>query len=291
MRRFDFMGRRKTWFTASAVLLSSCILAMLTMGIKLGIDFKGGTLFDLSFKNEINVTEAREVLRGFNLADSTIQQVEANELLIRSKKLDQATQKEILAAFEKKAGIEEIRYIQDVGPGWGEQVTRGALMALIASLATILIYITLRFEYKMAFSAVAALLHDIIVTVGVYAILGREVTPNMIAGILTILGYSLYDTIVVFHRILENTKSLGKGRYMDMANESVNQVLARSINTSLTTIIPVFILMLFGGETLKDFALVLVVGIIAGTYSSIFIASPLFAMWKEREPRYAYKEA
>ncbi|MDI6799515.1 MAG: protein translocase subunit SecF [Actinomycetota bacterium] len=290
MRKFDFMGRKNTWFIISAVLITMAALAMLFKGIRPGIDFKGGTLLDLAFKNEITAADVRDVLREFDLSNSTIQQVETKEFLIRSKKLDQATQKEILAAFETKAKIEEIRYIQDVGPGWGEQVTRGALLALAASLATILIYITLRFEYKMAFSAVAALLHDVVITVGVYALLGREVTPNMIAGLLTILGYSLYDTIVVFHRILENTRALGKRRYLDMVSDSLNQVLARSINTSLTTIIPVFILLLFGGETLRDFALVLVVGIIAGTYSSIFIASPLFAIWKETEPRYAPSE-
>lgn len=290
MRKIDFLGPRKIWFAFSGSLIAISIFAMLVLGVKLGIDFRGGTIFDLAFKNKASIAEIRESLSKIDMAGSTIQQVEGNEFFIRSEKLDQATQKAILASLEKSFGIEEIRYIQDVGPGWGDQVTRGAILALIASLATIIIYITLRFEYKMAFSAIISLFHDAIITVGLYALLGREITPNMIAGLLTILGYSLYDTIVVFHRIVENTKTIGKGRYMDMANNSLNQVWIRSINTSLTTIIPVLMLMLFGGETLKDFALVLLIGLIAGVYSSIFVASPIFAMWKEKEPRYAYKE-
>ncbi|HDP70280.1 MAG TPA: protein translocase subunit SecF [Actinobacteria bacterium] len=289
--KFDFIGRKKIWFVFSGVLMLISVAAVIFLGLKLGIDFKGGTLFDLVFEKEMTVSEIRDTLREYNLADSVIQHSKGKEFIIRSSKIDQKTQESILEDFKSSAGIKEIRYIQDVGPGWGTQVTRGALLALAASLTTTLIYISFRFEYKMAFSAVVALLHDIVITVGVYALLSREVTPNVIAGLLTILGYSLYDTIVVFHRIQENTKYLGKKRYADMANESLNQVIMRSINTSLTSIIPVVCLLVFGGETLKDFALVLVVGLITGAYSSIFIASPLFAIWKEREPRYRPKKA
>ncbi len=284
--KLNIMGRRKVWSILSSILIILSFAALAIFGIKPGIDFKGGTLFDLVFEKETTVSEVRNVLQKYKLEDSVIQHADGNEFLIRSSRIDQGTQKLILEDLEKKFRIEEIRYIQDVGPGWGTQVTRGALLALAASLITILIYISLRFEYKMAFSAVTALLHDIIITVGVYSLVGRELSPNMIAGLLTILGYSLYDTIVVFHRIRENTKYLGRKRYLDMVNESVNQILMRSINTSLTSVIPVICLLIFGGETLKDFALVITVGLIAGTYSSIFVASPLLGLWKEREPRY-----
>ncbi|MDO8886718.1 protein translocase subunit SecF [Candidatus Oleimmundimicrobium sp.] len=291
MMKLNLMGRKKVWFTLSGIVISISVIAVLILGIKPGIDFKGGTFLDIKFEKTTTVSNVRDVLRKYDLADSVIQHSEENEFLIRSKRIEQKTQGEILKDFEKNFGIKEVRDIQNVGPGWGAQVTKGAFLALVASLITILIYISLRFEYKMAFSAVAALFHDVIIAVGLYALFGREVTPNTIAGLLTILGYSLYDTIVVFHRIRENTKYLGRKRYSDMVNDSVNQVFMRSINTSLTSLLPVICLLMFGGETLKDFALILAIGLIAGTYSSIFIASPILAIWKEREPKYRPSKA
>ncbi len=289
--KLNIIGRTKVWFVLSGIVILISLAAVLIIGIKPGIDFKGGTLLDIEFEKTTTVSDVRDVLREYDLADSVIQHSEGNEFLVRSKKIEQKTQDAILENFKKNFGIKEIRDIQDVGPGWGAQVTRGAVLALVASLITILIYISLRFEYKMAFSAVAALFHDIIIAIGLYALFGREITPNMIAGLLTIFGYSLYDTIVVFHRIRENTRYLGKKRYSDMVNDSVNQVKMRSINTSLTSLLPVICLLVFGGETLKDFALILTIGLTAGTYSSIFVASPLLALWKEREPRYRPKKA
>jgi len=289
--KLNIIGRTKVWFVLSGIVILISLAAVLIIGIKPGIDFKGGTLLDIEFEKTTTVSDVRDVLREYDLADSVIQHSEGNEFLVRSKKIEQKTQDAILENFKKNFGIKEIRDIQDVGPGWGAQVTRGAILALVASLITILIYISLRFEYKMAFSAVAALFHDIIIAIGLYALFGREITPNMIAGLLTIFGYSLYDTIVVFHRIRENTRYLGKKRYSDMVNDSVNQVKMRSINTSLTSLLPVICLLIFGGETLKDFALILTIGLTAGTYSSIFIASPLLALWKEHEPRYRPKKA
>jgi len=288
--KLNIIGRTKVWFILSSIVILISLVAVLIIGIKPGIDFKGGTLLDIEFEKTTTVSDVRDVLRKYDLADSVIQHSEGNEFLIRSKKIEQKTQDAILENFTKNFGVKEILDIQDVGPGWGAQVTRGAFLALAASLITILIYISFRFEYKMAFSAVAALFHDIIIAVGLYALFGREITPNMIAGLLTIFGYSLYDTIVVFHRIRENTKYLGRKRYSDMVNDSVNQVKMRSINTSLTSLLPVICLLVFGGETLKDFALILTIGLTAGTYSSIFIASPLLALWKEREPRYRPKK-
>jgi SecD/SecF fusion protein len=154
------------------------------------------------------------------------------------------------------------------------------------SLLAILLYVSLRFEYKMSVMAIVALVHDILITLGLYALVGWEVSPNVVAALLAILGYSLYDTIVVFHRIKENSAGLVKQSFMAMANRSINEVLVRSLNTSVTSLIPVVVLLIFGGVTLKDYALALVIGLASGAYSSIGVAAPLYAMWKETEPKY-----
>jgi SecD/SecF fusion protein len=154
------------------------------------------------------------------------------------------------------------------------------------SIFAILVYVSLRFEYKMSVTAIIGIIHDTLIVLGVYVLFGREITPNTIAALLTIIGYSLYDTIVVFHRIRENTSSVGKRTFMEMANDSINQIFMRWINTAMSQIIPVGCLLLFGGETLRDFAFAMTVGLISGAYSSIGLASPLYAVWKETEPRY-----
>ncbi len=176
--------------------------------------------------------------------------------------------------------------VSTIGPGWGRNVTRAALLALVVSTAAILLYISLRYEYKMSLTAVATLVHDVLLVLGIYALVGREVTPNTIAALLTIMGYSLYDTIVVFHRIKENSKAITRKTFTAMANESLNQVIMRSINTSITSILPPLMLLLFGGEMLGSFAFALVVGIFIGAYSSIAVATPLYTLWKEREPKF-----
>ncbi len=160
-------------------------------------------------------------------------------------------------------------------------------MALAISIAAILLYVSVRFEYKMSLTAVVALIHDILITLGIYALAGYELTPNTIAALLTILGYSLYDTIVVFHRIKENAQHLQKQTFIQMANRSINEVIVRSMNTTITSLIPVLIMLFFGGETLRDFALALTIGLLVGAYSSIGVAAPLYAIWKETEPKYA----
>ncbi|HET6497965.1 MAG TPA: protein translocase subunit SecF, partial [Coriobacteriia bacterium] len=176
--------------------------------------------------------------------------------------------------------------VSTVGPGWGANITRAALLALAISVAAILLYVAVRYEYKMSITAVITLVHDVFIVLGIYALVGREVTPNTIAALLTIMGYSLYDTIVVFHRIRENAQGLTRGTFTGMANHSLNQVLVRSLNTSITSLMPPLMLLFFGGETLVDFAFALVIGIALGAYSSIGVATPLYAAWKEREPKF-----
>lgn len=291
---FDFIGRRYWWFTVSAFVIAAGLAAIAIRGINFGIDFKGGTVMDLVLNKPASVQDVRGILDKLGLANSSVQvvgvtsiQAKGKEVLIRTRQLDPTEQAKVGAAIAKAYRLDEAKSsIQTVGPGWGENVTRGALLALGASLLAILIYISMRFEWKMAFSAIAALAHDLMLTVGIYALVGREVTPNTIAAILTILGYSLYDTIVVFHRVNQNSDRMGKRTYSMMANDSINQVLMRWINTSLIQLIPVASLLVFGGDTLKDFAFALFVGLMSGAYSSVFFASPVLCMLKETEPRF-----
>jgi len=289
---FDFVGRKKIWFIFSGLVIIIGLAGYIMRGgLNFGIEFKGGVIFDLKFENELEVEQVREVLKDFKLEKSVIQPVSKQEVLIKGPSISKDEQKEVVQALDNRFVVDETRYIQSVGPGWGSNVTRAAIIALSLSLTGLLIYISWRFEFKMATVAIVALVHDILISVGIYALVGREVTPNTVAAFLTIMGYSLYDTIVVFHRVLENSPKMVKTTYTQMVNNSINQVLIRSINTSLTTLFPVITLLAFGGETLKDFAFALIVGITAGSYSSIFTASPLLVYWKEREPRYrALKE-
>lgn len=310
---FDFIGRKKIWFSISAFFMAigliyiaitlTSYLIYLRSGkqpsadsvvgkvkqvvhLTYGVEFKGGTIFDLKFKKQAKVEDIRGVLRKFKLEKSVIQPLGRNEFLIKCPSISGSKQQQVKQALGTKFGLKDTRYIQGVGPGWGANVTRAAALALLLSFAGLLVYVSFRFEFKMAVCALLALFHDILIVVGVYGLVGREVTPSTVAALLTILGYSLYDTIVIFHRVLENTPKITKQTYSSMVNTSINQVLVRSINTSLTTIIPVTVILFLGGETLKDFAFALFVGITSGAYSSIFTASPLLSLWKEREPRY-----
>jgi SecD/SecF fusion protein len=182
--------------------------------------------------------------------------------------------------------------VTTIGPDWGASVIQQSLIAFLVSLVLIIIYITIRFrEYKMGITAVIVLLHDLIIVVGIYALVGREFTPNAVAALLTIIGYSLYDTVVVFHRINENAQDFGvRCSFYTIANHSVNQVFTRSINTTITSLIPVLFMLLFGGETLKDFAFAMTIGLVIGCYSSIAVGTPLYAIWKTREDKYAKLE-
>jgi preprotein translocase subunit SecF len=195
-----------------------------------------------------------------------------------------------LKALAVQAGVVTAAInIEDFSPTWGSQISKKALQGLIIFLVLVSIYIAFRFEWKMAVSALTALAHDLIITVGIYALVGREVTPASVIAVLTILGYSLYDTVVIFDRVRENTESVAlvaRDTYSGVVNLSLNETLMRSVNTSLVVLLPILALLLFGGQTLKDFAFALFIGVASGAYSSIFIASPLLALLKEREPRY-----
>lgn len=359
MNKFDFIGRRNIGFGISAAIILIGVIGLLVNGLAFGIEFKGGTLFNVSWrmptetgirdtlnkvglKNDIRsieisgdnatiklstedetktreakrridnlgpvklsesrnvkgvtfsavwrtatIEEVREALRKHDLGDSVIQVVgeEKNEMVVRTEHLSTAEQDKVEAEL-KKTGATELS-IQSVGPSWGRQLTQGTIIALILSLSVVLVFVSFRFEFKMGGSAVIALAHDVLIALGLYALVGREVTTSTIAAFLTILGYSMYDTIVVFDRVRENLPGMKKISYSEMVNRSINQVLRRSINTTMTSVIPVASLFFLGGETLSAFAFALLIGLISGSYSSIFIASPVLAAWKEREPKYA----
>jgi SecD/SecF fusion protein len=288
MRRpyIDFMGNRRWMFLASGIVLTVAILSLALRGLNLGIDFKGGTVVTLANVSGKTITDVRDAAVRANLKEPAVQTTQGG-FLIRSAETDTKIAEAAATQIGSTLGVSAAdTQVSTIGPEWGANITNAAELALVVSIMAILAYVSIRFEYKMAVTGVVALLHDVIITLGLYALLGRELTPNTVAALLTIMGYSLYDTIVVFHRIRENTQNLSKKTFMAMANDSLNQVLARWINTGLASLIPVVCLLLIGGTTLRDFAFALTVGLVSGAYSSIGVASPLYAMWKEREPRY-----
>lgn len=286
----DFMGLKKWFFVASGILLAISIGSLLVRGLVLGIEFEGGTVMTFTGKSGVTTASMRDALKSAGVPDAanaSIQNASGGTFIVRTTESDTQKADAEFSAVVGSLGLpQQDINVTTIGPGWGKNITSKAMLALLASVIAILVYISIRFEYKMSITAVVALVHDVIITLGIYSLLGQEFTPNTMAALLTILGYSLYDTIVVFHRIHENTHHLTKQSFQQMANVSINQVLARSINTSLTSVIPVICLLVFGGATLKDFALALVIGLVSGAYSSIGVASPLYAMWKEREPKF-----
>ncbi len=289
-RGIDFMGKRNIFFAVSAALVVIAVAALLIKGLTLGVEFQGGTVMTLAQAEGVDTEAVRDALESAGVPDSAnavIQPTDDGGFIVRTAESDTAKAQEAFSVILDELGLpaQDVN-VTTIGPGWGANVTDAAVLALIVSLIAILAYVSIRFEYKMSVTAVLALFHDALIVLGVYALSGREVTPNTVAAVLTILGYSLYDTIVVFHRIRENAAGLTKRSFMDMTNDSINEMLMRWINTGLVQIVPVIALLLFGGETLRDFAFAMVVGLIAGAYSSIGLASPLYAVWKEREPKF-----
>ena len=291
----DFVGRRKTWYLISLAIMVVAISAVLLRGISYGIEFKGGVEFEAKIAaTQQNVQVMREAVvnSGVQAAANSVVTTSGNDgIRIETKPLtpdDVGVIEEALTA----AGASDISH-QSVGPTWGKQVANKALIGLLVFLVLVVLFIWAYFrEWRMSAAAIVALAHDLVITIGVYAITGFEVTPATVTGLLTILGYSLYDTVVVFDKVRENTRGLAASNrltYADAANQAVNQTLVRSINTSLTALLPVGAILWvgafqLGSGPLKDLALVLFVGMAAGTYSSVFIATPLLVQLKMREP-------
>jgi SecD/SecF fusion protein len=289
--RFDFMGASKWFFSMSGVILAVGALAIAGLGINFGIDFEGGTRIQTPLEQRATIDEVREALpREFR--DAKVQtirdpEVGANLVQISSSELRPGQEEEVRSALDRAFGVDPTEFTtSSIGPTFGAQIARTAVIAIIASLILISIYIGLRFEFKYAVPVLIALFHDLLITAGVYALTEREVTTSTVAALLTILGFSLYDTIIVFDRIRENVPRMPRATFSQIVNRSMSEVLTRSLVTNLSTLFPVVALMLFGGETLQDFGFALLVGVASGTYSSVFIASPVLTAWKERERVY-----
>lgn len=298
---FNFTGKRKIWFVISFLVIVAGIIGFIVNGgFNLGTDFLGGTLIEVKFDRPTDTGEIRGIMSELGYDNAIIQKVisdvledNSDQFIIRlkaeerGKSISTEEKNVILNALDNEIGIDgELLQDRTVEPGFGSLLIRKALIAIAISVAGILIYIWIRFEIRFGAAAILALVHDVLITLGVYCILNREINTSTIAAILTILGYSLNDTIVVFDRIRENTSQVGKLGYEKVINNSINITLRRSVNTSLTTLIPVVLLLILGTTALKDFALALTVGIISGTYSSVCIASPLLAMWNNKFPKY-----
>ncbi len=316
----DFIGRRKIWFAISALFVIGSLVALfarptedpcrspLPSGLNCGIEFNGGLSITAPIAEDGPLADTPDLevissigasLEPFGAADAQIQ-VETSDgerrILVQTREVSSpAERQKLVDAVSEATGASTAETTSEsISAKWGGEITDKAIRALLVFLVVVLLFISWRFEWKMAVAAIAALFHDLIITAGVYSVVGFEVTPSTVIAILTILGYSLYDTVVVFDKVEENTAALaatGRATYADAANLSMNQVFMRSLNTSLSTLLPVAALLfigagLLGAGTLEDLALALFVGILSGTYSSIFFATPLLAVLKEREPKF-----
>ena len=286
----NFIEKRKiAYIVSGALILIGIISLIFNGGPEYGIDFTGGTSLELQFENSITAGDLRNSLSDIGLGSAEIKQVgaaSANEFLIRAEQMGEGT--EVAAVMEQEFAKDfpgnkfDIRSAVEIGPKIGGELRRAAVVAVFISLLGILIYVSLRFEFKFAIGAVIALFHDVLITLGVFSLLGMEITLAVVAAFLTIVGYSLNDTIVVFDRIRENVKVIRRDTPENIMNTSLNQTLSRTVITSLTTLVVVVVLFFLGGEVIHNFAFALIVGIVVGTYSSIFVASPVVLEWTNR---------
>ena len=289
-RRFDFMGASKWFFSMSGVILLIGALAIGGKGLNFGIDFESGTRIRAELSRSADENAVRSAIAPDGFGDAEIQRLSGsgagkNSFQISTSTLSERQRNQIRSDLRQKFGVQSYDF-DFIGPTFGQTVAKSAVIAIIASLLVISLYIALRFEWKYAVPVLIALMHDLLITAGVYSLLGREVTTSTVAALLTILGYSLYDTIIVFDRVRENVPRMPRAAFSQIVNRSMSEVLTRSLATSFCTALPIAALLFFGGDTLKDFAFALLVGVISGTYSSIFIASPVLTHWKERETVY-----
>ncbi len=284
VKNFNFIGKRKIWYMLSLLFIIPGIISIFVQGFNLGIDFTGGTIVELKFAKPVTVLQVRDTLKDYGLENSTIQlagkeHIEASEdVFVRTTILPDETRRAVLDGMKEKLGEYQVLRTEKVGAVIGSELTLKAVLAMLISWVIIIMYISYRFELKFALSAIAALLHDIIIVMGVFSLLQKEIDGSFVAAIMTIIGYSINDTIVIFDRIRENLKLHFRkgGDLIELINHSIMQTMTRSIYTVLTVLFTVVSLFVFGGETTKNFALALLIGISCGAYSSIFNASPLW---------------
>ena len=289
----DFIGKRRRWYALSGLLVIASIVALSLQGLHLGIEFKGGASYTVT-KVGSTVAQADAALAAAGITgEAIVQQVGNDKIRIQTGSLTNEKSNALQDSLATTFGVNvDSIDTQIIGPSWGKEITRKALYGLVGFLAVVMLYLAMAFEPKMAIAAIVAVIHDVFITVGIYALVGFDVTPATVIGFLTILGYSLYDTVVVFDKVRENTRSVtatSKMTYSQAANLAVNQTLVRSANTSIMALLPVGSILfvgagLLGAGTLKDLSLALFIGLATGAYSSIFIATPLLAVMREREP-------
>ena len=294
----NFVGRQRLWYAISGLILVISIVALLVRGLDFSVDFKGGAVFTFPASSTTSLSQVQNAVTDGGVSGAIVQQVngQTNGWQVQTKALTGPQTVTLENTLSSKLGVNTNSIsVTTVGPSWGSQISGKALEALIAFLIVIVLYLSIAFEWKMAIAAFVALLHDLVIATGVYALAGFQVSPATVIGLLTILGYSLYDTVVVFDKVRENTAGLLGGArttYSQAANLALNQTLVRSINTSLIALLPVAAILIVSttllgaNNELEELALVLFVGMLSGTYSSIFIATPVLADLKEREPQY-----
>jgi preprotein translocase subunit SecF len=289
----DYIGKRRRWYAVSGLLVIASIAALSLQGLHLGIEFKGGSSYTIT-KSGGTIAQAESALTSAGITgEKIIQQVGNDKIRVQTGSLSAEQSNAVEDALASTFGVSvEAIDTQIIGPSWGKEITRKALYGLVGFLIVVILYLAMAFEPKMALAAIVAVVHDVFITVGIYALVGFDVTPATVIGFLTILGYSLYDTVVVFDRVRENTRSItstSKMTYSQAANLAINQTVIRSINTTIVALLPVGSILfvgagLLGAGTLKDLSLALFIGLATGAYSSIFIATPLLAAMREREP-------
>jgi SecD/SecF fusion protein len=291
MRVYHFM-RYKWWFLGSLTAVTVfAILAIFVVGLDFGIDFKGGVRMEFSLNAAATVDQVRGVVSDAGVFEPVVQSVGTPEsgsaFMVTAQEMTQAQIDTVKAALTSNYGLDaESTAVEQVGASFGKSTTNMAFIGVAIAIALIVAYLSFRFEFKFAIPAILALIHDVGLTLGIYAASQRLVTSATVAAILTILGYSVHDTIIVYDRMRENTLLMKKETYGDMVDLSIRQTMARSINTTVALLLPLLAILIFGGPTLKDFAMALTIGVVAGTYSSFFVAAPLVTVWKEREPQY-----
>ncbi|GGN70954.1 protein translocase subunit SecF [Streptomyces albiflavescens] len=291
---YDFVGKRKIWYGISILITITAILGLTVRGLNMGIEFQGGAVFTTPKHMSVSVTQAETYAQDASGHDAIVQKLGDGSLRVQIAGIDTDKSDQIKETLSKDLKVDSEKINADlVGPSWGDQIANKAWEGLAIFMVLVVIYLAIAFEWRMAVAALVALIHDITITVGIYALVGFEVTPGTVIGLLTILGYSLYDTVVVFDSLKEQTKDITKQTrytYSDVADRSINSTLVRSINTTVVALLPVAGLLFIGGGVLgagmlNDISLSLFVGLAAGAYSSIFIATPLVADLKEREPQ------
>lgn len=292
MQQFDIIGRRKIWYALSLLLIIPGIICMFVRGFNFGIDFTGGTIIDLRFNQPVAIEDVRDVMRGYKLDNSTIQlsgdssnATVAKDVMIRTIDLEEQERKAVMATLKDKLGEYTVLREEKVGATMGTELLLNALWATLLSWVLIVLYISYRFEYRFGIAAVLALIHDVLIVLSVFSLLQKQLDSSFVAALLTIVGYSINDTVVIFDRIRENLKLHFRrgGNVEELANRSIYQTLVRSLYTVLTSLFTTFSLYYFGGDTTKDFAFALLIGFICGCYSSIFIASPLWVTLRNRD--------